>query len=432
MSERSIHGVELIMRLYRSENAGMVMILKFSIAIAILCFGISVPALAQEADILTFTTEDQSFSFDYPADWTVEVINPDYPNPRLSVDNLPLDRRFESPDGVNLQIYLPKRSFLVSPYGDTPKEAVMGSIAASQEFSIAVATQMPSSTSQPLQFDSNSPEVGEFLVVGRSAAYAYNISNVMGIDASYLYIVADLGNDYWVIIAGTSVAGGLETIKRYEPLILSLIQSMRYVAPPPAYSGNPDLPQVYSGLIGIWHRGYTTFYYPDDWYVSYPIDTVFISNLPSNPFNVAPESGQFIALVNGVPETRAFIEPRDVFNQCDTVKDELTARTLTEKMLSNITPAQLEQIADAGITNTQPEVTTVNGKEIVYMRQYQADFEVLSMFIDLGDGNIQSMIVTTKQGEMAQFEEQLFAVAGTFQYEPKPCDPVDMGTPTGS
>jgi hypothetical protein len=174
------------------------------------------------------------------------------------------------------------------------------------------------------------------------------------------------------------------------------------------------------------------FYYPADWYVSYPIDTVFISNLPSNPFNVAPQPGQFIAVVNGVPETRAFIEPSDVFNQCDTVRDELTARTLIEKMLSNITPAQLEQIADAGITNTQPEFTTVNGKEIVYMRQYQADFEVLSMFIDLGDGNIPSMIVTTKQGEMAQFEEQLFAVAGTFQYEPKPCTPEGMGTSTGS
>jgi hypothetical protein len=33
---------------------------------------------------------------------------------------------------------------------------------------------------------------------------------------------------------------------------------------------------------------------------------------------------------------------------------------------------------------------------------------------------------------MAQFEAQLFAVAGTFQYEAKPCDPQQMLTPTGS
>jgi hypothetical protein len=137
-------------------------------------------------------------------------------------------------------------------------------------------------------------------------------------------------------------------------------------------------------------------------------------------------------VVNGVSETRAAAEPAQSLNNCDPVRSDLTARTLAEKMFSNITPAQLEQLTDAGITLTQPEVRTVNGKEIVYTRQYQAGYEVLSMLIDLGDGNIPSMSVTTIQGEMVQFEEQLFAVAGTFQYESKPCSPEEMGTPTGS
>jgi hypothetical protein len=422
------------MRLYRRENAGMVMTLKLSIAIAILCFGIGIPTLAQEVDTQTFTTEDQSFSFDHPADWTVEVINAEYgPNAHLSVDNMPLDQRFESQEAVNLQISLPTQSFLVgySP-SKTLKEAVSAAIHTSVlPASIDFATPSANQTPQPLELHPVSPDVTEFIVNGRSSAYGYSSSQVMGIDASQMFIMVDVGEGHWVSISATSFKGGVETLKRYESIIIALVQSMRYVPPPAVYSGNPDLPQVYSGLVGIWQRGYITFYYADDWY-AYNFGMVGLSNKAENVINAMPQSGQFIAVVQGVSETLSSADPGELFNECDIVKRDLTARTLVEKMLGNITSAQLEQIKNAGIIMTQPEVTTSNGKEIVYMRQYQNDFEVLAMFIDLGGGNITSMSVTTKQGEMVQFEEQLFAVAGTFQYEPKSCDLEEMATPTGS
>ena len=70
----------------------------------------------------------------------------------------------------------------------------------------------------------------------------------------------------------------------------------------------------------------------------------------------------------------------------------------------------------------QPEVVTVGGVEIVYVRQYKAEYETLDMFVDLGEGNIPQMVATTRLGEMAAFEPQLFAIANTFQYTPAPCD----------
>src|SRR5262249_17317323 len=140
--------------------------------------------------------------------------------------------------------------------------------------------------------------------------------------------------------------------------------------------------------------------------------------------NALPDSGQFIAAIQGVSETRASADPTELLNECGGSTSDLTARKLVEKLLSNITATQLDQMKKLGITMTKPEAATVNDVEIVYFRQYQrqSDLEVLSMFIDLGSGYVPAMGITAKKGEMAQFEKQLFAVASTFQYTPKPCD----------
>jgi hypothetical protein len=246
---------------------------------------------------------------------------------------------------------------------------------------------------------------------------------IVGTDASQLTVIADLGNDHWVSISASSFEGGLTLVQRYEPIILAIVQSMRYIPPPPVYSGNPDLPQVYSGLVGIWQRGIIQFNYPADWYVS---DNLFgaISNRKQSLINKVPETGQFIAVVNGVSETIALVDQNELFSDCRAGSD-WTAQKLVSQFLGSITPAQLEQMATSGITMSQPEIVTINNVEIIYLRQFQSEYETLSIFIDLGGGNIPSMRVTTLQGDMAQFEDQLFAVASTFQYTSTPCDKVE-------
>lgn len=398
--------------------------------IAILFFFVSLPVLAQRPAVKTFTSSDGAFTFNYPNDWSVRVVNADQPNTSVVVSNLPDEQLFDSPDGVSLQIFLPMKSFLIASSSDlTPKEAIAQLVhGVTAPASINFSTPSPNGTPQPLELEPGSVDIKEFGVNGKSAAYAYNIMQVMGMDASQLIVIADLGDDYWVSMMATSFKGGLPALQRYEVIILAIVQTMRFTPPTPLYSGNPDLPQVYSGLVGIWQRGSIQFDYPQDWYAFYQLATVLISNKPGNLVNKEPESGQFIAAVQGVSETRVAVDPTILSSQCDVEKSDFTARTLVEKILGNMTSAQLEAMKNTGITMTNPEVKTVNGKEIVYLRRYQNDFESLEMFIDLGQGYIPSMLIVTKPGEMAQFEDQLFAVAGTFAYTPKPCD--QQGTPT--
>jgi hypothetical protein len=383
------------------------------------------PVSAQQPTIQTFTTEDGTFRFQYPAAWFVEMVNADQgPNASLVLSNVPKEEII-SPDAINLQISLPTKFYAFGFLsGETPREMLTELIySTSQLTAIAFSTPAPDRTPTSLQLTPVIPDVTEFLVDGRPAAYAYNVMQIVGTDASQLTVIADLGNDHWVSISASSFEGGLTLVQRYEPIILAIVQSMRYIPPPPVYSGNPDLPQVYSGLVGIWQRGIIQFNYPADWYVS---DNLFgaISNRKQSLINKVPETGQFIAVVNGVSETIALVDQNELFSDCRAGSD-WTAQKLVSQFLGSITPAQLEQMATSGITMSQPEIVTINNVEIIYLRQFQSEYETLSIFIDLGGGNIPSMRVTTLQGDMAQFEDQLFAVASTFQYTSTPCDKVE-------
>src|SRR5579859_3643446 len=354
--------------------------LKLAFVVALLFLTIT-PASAQEAATKTYTTADKTFSFEYPDTWFVEVPNPaPGPGTELSVDNLPLDQRFDSPDGLMLQISLPQKyyelTYGVAPGAKTPKDVLAAIVTLSESLAgnagIIFGTAAPNETPQPLQLTPHPPDVKEFTVSGRPAAYSYNIHNEVGIDASSLMVIADLGNDYWVLVTASSFKGGLPTLQKFEATILTIVQSMRFTPPAAINSGNPALPQVFSGLDGIWERGYIQFDYPQDWYVSNPsTGIILISNVQGVVLNTAPNTGQFIAAVQGVSETRSAVDPAELTRQCDTGNSNWTARTLVAKLVSAMTPAQLDQLNKQGITLTQPEVTSVSGVEIVYLREYQ-------------------------------------------------------------
>ncbi len=401
-----------------------------SLMLIIICFLAVIPVMSQDNPKTTFTTKDRTFSFDTPQDWTVEIINPEYgPNAHLSVDNLPLDQRFEVAEGVNLQIWLPARSFQIGGLSGetfkTPKEALMQMLPANtQPATIEFATPSKDGTPQPLNVQPSTPDVYEFTVNHLPAAYGYSTQQAMGIVVSQMMIIADLGNDYWVSMYAASFKGGLPTLQKNEAIILDIVKSMRYTPPEVAESGYPDLPQMYSGLVGIWQQGSIKFYYPQDWYVTTPaVGVVIMSNKAQNAVNVQPESGQFIVQINGVAETRSALDPLRPFDSCKFKGDDLTAKEYVEKLLSTLTASRLEQLKQAGITMTQPEMTTANDKQLIYLWQYQGDIEVLSIIVDLGHGNIESLSLTAKKGEAAQFQKQLFEVVGTFEYTPRPCEP---------
>jgi hypothetical protein len=63
---------------------------------------------------------------------------------------------------------------------------------------------------------------------------------------------------------------------------------------------------------------------------------------------------------------------------------------------------------------------------MIQIRQFQDDIEGLSLYIELDDGDVISVVVTSRRGEMAQFEDQLYAIASTIEYTPKPCGESDV------
>jgi hypothetical protein len=406
---------------------GMAVRLWIGLMISVLGFTV---VQAQQTENTTYTTEDGTFTFEYPGDWFVEVINPQYgANAHIAMTNLPQDEIL-SDEAFMLQLGLPKRPYeLGLPNVSSPSEAVQQYLSLySTQSSSAIEIITPSSTTpQPLTPKSDDPDVIEFESEFVSGAYGYARSQIGAVDASSLMIVVDVGNDYWVWMSANSLSGGLETLEQNEQAILDIALSMRYTPPPPVYSNSPDLPLVYSGLVGIWQRGTIQFFYPEDWVVSDGI-ILLLSNTSENlGMNAVPQAGQVIMVIQGVSETRASVDQTELYNTCGTSTSEWTAREMVSELLGRLTPAQMEQMTQAGITITQPESITINDVEIVYFRQYQGEFEILTMFVDLGNGDVPSVSATTLRGEMTQFEDTLFEIASTFIYTPLPCETENDG-----
>lgn len=367
--------------------------------------------LAQTPEQL-FTSQDGMFSFKYPTGWLVETVNADQGPAGMSfvVDNLPLEGRFENPDGLSIQIYFPQQraAFAAVGGGTTPVQILNR---AKNLMSITPTT--PQAQDQIIEFTVNGLPAAR-LTIQYSAA---------GIDVSMMEVVLDVGNDYLVIANVTSFKGGITTIRKYESVVVAIAETIRY-ALKTVTSGNADLPQVYSGKVGIWQRGTIKFYYPANWVV-YVMGTQILQNT-SEPVNSnAPKAGQVVAMIQGPSETRASVDPNELSNQCGTARSDWTARKIVEKALT-LSASQLQQLKDKGITISKPIAVTMNGKEIIYLYVYQGDVANLQIFVDLGNGNVPELSAFAKRGEMGQFEKQLLAIAATFEYTPNPC----VATPT--
>lgn len=404
------------------------------LAILLLLAPALISLAAQSEETETFTSSDGNFTFEYPADWFIDTEDEEPFGPfgggQILLTNVE-GSLLDSPDAITVKVALPrKRNNLgMLMTGDTPAEMVANiSQTWAESLGVEIATPSNDGTPQPLEFQGTTADVVEFTIDGRPAAYAYMTSETIASDILFdigqLILIADMGDDYWVSITAESYNGGVEAIQHHEMTILEIAQSMQFTAPPPLISDNPDLPEVFSGDIGVWQRGSIEFSYPEDWYISTFV-TVMVSNQEFNSMDLTPKSGQFIAAIQGVSETIASVDPSELSNFCteeETEKKEWTAREIVTTTLENITPARAQQFESAGITLSQPEAVIVNDVEIVYFRVYQEDLEVLAMYIDLGDGYVPSMEVYSLQGEMAQYEATLFEVASTFKYTPKPCE----------
>lgn len=376
-----------------------------------------------QASIKTFVSADGSFSFIYPADWDLKlpVSNLGPLTDRITLSNLPTEASPESPSGIQIQIALPqKKAFYALTNGNMTPSALVRASVASGKLAAPITFGTPPADGTPELLDLQPVEaaITEFSVNGYPAASIIDQNIRFSLETCLMLVVIDVGNDDLVAVWVNSAKAGIDVVKANEGLILAIVQSIRY-APKAVYSGNPDLPQVYSGPIGVWQRGTGRFYYPANWIV-FTFASQIIQNSPDHVDLNAPKSGQMIAVIEGPAELQAGFNIGALLDLCSTQHLNLTASALAEKILKTYSD-RLAQAKDTSVTLSQAASTTINAKPIAYFYLSQADFENLIILVDPGQDNILAIMAIARKDEMRQFEKQLLGIAGTFEYVPNPC-----------
>jgi hypothetical protein len=382
---------------------------------ATICLWLAVPlTLAQEAtetpETTTFTSEDETFSFDYPADWTAQVngtINVGLSNSHDNEDIM-------SGEAVFVVVYMPVavNQMSMMGMGTTPAEIAQANYAISDATSAIFPVTLIAGVDQG---------VVEFTVNDRPSAYFMYSTEMGDFQSAGMSIFVDVGADYLTTIAVSCLDGGMACLNLHQPTVFALLESINFYPPEALMSENLDLPNVYSGSIGFMNvlTGDLTFYYPEDWQVLNMV-SLFIQNTSERLNQQALESGQIqIAVIS--PEMNAITMLGLPDFDCEGYPAVVTAVTVIVKSLPS-TPEQIQAAEDAGITYSEVETITLGGHDSRYFRIYQGQQEVLYIMVDLGEGLVLGLMAFTPLGEMEQYEETIFGIAASMEYTVTECN----------
>lgn len=399
----------------------------FSLLVGGLITALAFPHLQDGVELSkTYTSADGSLTFRYPAEWSVEALG----DGRVVLGNEAPEIRFESKTALRIEISpaIPVSELSMMGYGTTPQEMVRASIALSNASSafmagMANATLTPSSgTPSTVATATQDISVVNFEVNGRPAAWGTTSSVVAGSEFAMMMIYIEVDDAHVVTLTASPwLYGGAELLSRYQSTVLAIADTVRYspLATPTTSSG--DLPKTFTGVVGGWQMGEITFNYPDDWYVLSFGPVLQTTNTPLNQRDLKP--GQMQAAIVDPASNMALIKDWKDVVDCKANPEGVTALAVVQKQLPS-TQKQREQYAAAGITFSEPERTSINGKDVVLLRLHQPQQDVLLIDIDLGNGNIAGLLAFAPEGEMAQYETRLLAIVGTFSYKPKEgCNP---------
>lgn len=390
----------------------------------------ALPRLQRQASTIalseTHHSVDGSFTFSYPQGWFADKLD----DGRVVLENEPPEKLNESGNAVRLEISppIPVSELNMLGQGNMPSDLVKYAIGSSTAI-MSLMSGMASGTISPSSgTPASTASVGfdvpvvNFTVNGRPAAWGKSADTSSGYEIASMTVYIDIGNNHVVrIYASPWLDGGATLLNRYENTVLAIADTVRYSPVIAATSSSGDLPKTFTGVVGGWQMGEITFNYPADWYVLSFGPLLQTTDAPLNQRDL--KSGQMQAGIVDPASNMALIKDwRDVTN-CRANPEGVTALAVVQKQLPS-TDKQREQYAAAGVTFSEPESTSVNGKDVVLLRMHQPKQDVLLIDIDLGNGNIAGLLAFASEGEMAQYEARLLAIVGTFSYKPKPdCNP---------
>ncbi|MFW5748455.1 MAG: hypothetical protein ACOCYT_02445 [Chloroflexota bacterium] len=393
------------------------------------CFGLTcllmfLSGAAAAETLRTYTSEDGAFTFDYAPALTVQV-QPELLS--LQVGDFFIDPA--QPIRVTVSLPQPAARFALNDAGTAPEEVVITRLNLWRQTAPAMAANvLPGAAAALTRSNTPASDLADLVqpVEANQRAGAYLIDSIPLDDdhaATVLLAAVDVGSGYMVTVtASASLAGGAALLESYQADILALIESMRYRPTVITWDvADTALPLTYTGTIGQLQVGELRFDYPKDWYILPVGSNILLTNTERLVTGLLEPGIMQVQIVPPDFNMTAF-DSMDAVAACALAPQtlaEITPLTVIERQMLN--PDRLEEIAQRGVTFEDPTAVDIAGVQGAYMYLYTAERDTLIIAVDMGGGDVVSLVANAYPGEMTAYDETLFAIAATLAYTGVDC-----------
>ncbi len=375
------------------------------------------PMLAMGQNLVSrvYMLEDGIFSFNHDQSIAVSMLQD---ATRLTVGEFFTSDSAQPNLRVQISRPTPIAEFARVGFGDTPSAILASRLRLWQQTAPNIIATTLNTTVNGV-FSVDEPET--FSINGltaTSATISYQWNNQT---AAIFIAVLDVGSDHVVtLVASPALGDGATILASRQADMTTLLNSVRYTPNVSAVNIQP-LPLTYMGEIGRLRTGLLTFTYPKNWYILPVGGNVLITNTNQLAIN---------ELVSGQVQTQ--IIPPDFNLTTFADNDQIVNCAISEETLAQITPLavierqmlnprRLAAYESDGVTYIAPQTTLIGDRTAAYMTLFTPDRDAFVIAIDLGGGNIASLMAFSAPNEMNNYTNDLFSIAASFRYDSSAC-----------
>lgn len=374
-----------------------------------------ITALGQNLVSRVYMLEDGIFSFNHDQSIAVTILS--------NATSLTVGEFFMSDNTQpNLRVQVsrptPTADFARVGFGDTPASILASRLRLWQQ----TAPNQIASLIGILPNGTFSTTPTQTLVINGQSVSSATLTFTWDNQTAAIFIaVLDVGSQHVVTLVASPALGDANTIlASHQADMTTLINSVRYTPNVGAVTIQP-LPLTYLGEIGRLRTGVLTFTYPKDWYILPVGGNVLITNTNQLAIN---------QLLSGQVQTQ--IIPPDFNLTAFADREQIVNCTINEEMLAQITPLavierqmlspeRLRAYQADGVTYIPPQTTVIAERTIAYMTLFTPDRDAFVLAVDLGAGNIASLMAFSAPNEMNNYTTALFSIAASFRYDTNAC-----------
>lgn len=343
----------------------------------------------------TYTSDDGTFSFQYPAVWAVE---PASENAIRIYDPTPPANTVDF-GGIQLRVVPPEplAAYSMTGRGDSPRAIITASTTLDRVLNI------------PSVNVGTEPTLIDTTINERPATYAIAPLLIGSVPASLVYLVLDVGGESVVTVQATLPSTENADFAPSLELVLQIAESMVYAPPEPT----ADYLNTFSAPTSL-DTGTITFGYPADWY-AVNAGALVLQN-SALPINREPLESGAVQVFIADPDFNALLfTDMAAVQACDFERSAVTPTAVAQMILER------ENLTDASIRQFEREARVIAEKDAVLLRITTDDTDRLLILIELTAGEIAVVSATAPAGELAQHEDDLLVIAATMTYAPVNC-----------